>query len=58
MPPKKDKSIKIKVCILNASENSINYSIRLKDGVSITDGLKEIIKQSEALDKAENLKNK
>jgi len=47
MPPKKDKSIKIKVCILNASEKSQNYSIRLKDGVSITEGLKEIINQIE-----------
>jgi hypothetical protein len=47
MPPKKDKSIKIKVCILNLEDKSINYSIRLKDGVSITDGLQEIIKQLE-----------
>jgi len=58
MPRPKDTKTKIVVQIQQFNQKSINYSIRLKDGVSITDGLKEIIKQSEALDKAENLKNK
>jgi len=60
MPRPKDTKTKIVVQIQPFNQKSINYSIRLKDGVSITDGLKEIIKQSEALDKcvAENLKKK
>lgn len=35
----------LKVSLLSKTNKSINYSIRLKDGVSITDGLQEIIKQ-------------
>jgi len=35
----------LKVSLLSKTNKSINYSIRLKDGVSIADGLQEIIKQ-------------
>jgi len=35
----------LKVSLLSKNKKSQNYSIRLKDGVSITEGLKEIINQ-------------
>jgi ribosomal protein L39E len=34
MARKKDNAIKIKICILNKQNSSINFSIRLKDGVT------------------------
>lgn len=37
----------LKVSLLSKTKKSLNYSIRLKDGVSITEGLNEIIKQIE-----------
>jgi len=45
MPRPKDTKTKIVVQIQPFNNKSINYSIRLKDGVSITDGLQEIVKQ-------------
>ena len=45
MPRPKDTKTKIVVQIQPFNQKSINYSIRLKDGVSIADGLQEIIKQ-------------
>jgi len=39
----------LKVSLICKSKKSQNYSIRLKDGVSITDGLKEIINQIEKI---------
>lgn len=47
MPRPKDTKTKIVVQIQPFNQKSINYSIRLKDGVSIADGLQEIIKQLE-----------
>lgn len=43
----KDERTRVKVIIEPFNNKSINYSIRLKDGVSIADGLQEIIKQLE-----------
>ena len=37
----------LKVSLLSKNNKSINYSIRLKEGISITEGLQEIIKQIE-----------
>jgi ribosomal protein L39E len=39
---KKDKTIKIRVCILNKQNSSINFSIRLKEGLSIEQVNQEI----------------
>jgi len=39
---KKDNSIKIRVCILNKQNSSINFSIRLKEGLSIEQVNQEI----------------
>jgi len=44
MPPKKDKSIQIKVCILNKKNSSMNFSIRLKEGVTKEEAIKESVK--------------
>lgn len=44
MPPKKDNSIQIKVCILNKQNSSINFSIRLKEGVTKEEAIKESVK--------------
>ena len=44
MPPKKDKTILIKVCILNKQNSSINFSIRVKDGVTEKDAIEESVK--------------
>lgn len=38
----KDKSILIKVCVLNKDNSSINFSIRLKDNKTYKDAVKEI----------------
>jgi len=43
----KDERTRVKVIIEPFNQKSQNYSIRLKDGVSITEGLKEIINQIE-----------
>jgi len=43
----KDERTRVKVIIEPFNNKSLNYSIRLKDGVSITEGLQEIIKQIE-----------
>jgi len=45
MPRPKDTKTKIVVQIQPFNQKSQNYSIRLKYGVSITEGLKEIINQ-------------
>jgi len=47
MPRPKDKKTKIVVQIQPFNQKSQNYSVRLKDGVSITEGLKQIINQIE-----------
>jgi hypothetical protein len=47
MPRPKDTKTKIVVQIQPFNKKSLNYSIRLKEGVSITEGLNEIIKQIE-----------
>lgn len=44
--PKDNRDI-LKVSLLSKTNKSINYSIRLKDGVSIEEGLQEIIKELE-----------
>lgn len=38
---KKDNSVKVRICILNKQNSSINFSIRLKEGNDVE---KEIIK--------------
>jgi len=40
-----DNRAVLKVSLISKNQKSQNYSIRLKDGVSITEGLKEIINQ-------------
>lgn len=40
---KKDKSIKIRICVLNKQNTSINYSIRLKDGVTIDKAIEKSV---------------
>jgi len=39
----------LKVSLIGKNKKSLNYSIRLKDGVSITEGLKQIINQIEKI---------
>ena len=39
---KKDNSVKVRVCILNKQNSSINFSIRLKDGLSVEEAIKQI----------------
>lgn len=39
---KKDNSVKVRVCILNKQNSSINFSIRLKDGLSVEEVGKQI----------------
>lgn len=43
MGRKKDESIQIKVCILNKQNASINFSIRLKDGITKEEASKQIV---------------
>ena len=42
MSREKDKTIKVKLCVLNKQNASINFSIRLKDGLT----KEEVIKKS------------
>ena len=41
---KKDKSVKVRICILNKQNSSINFSIRLKEGVTKEEAIKESVK--------------
>ena len=41
---KKDNSVKVRICILNKQNSSINYSIRLKEGVTKEEAIKESVK--------------
>jgi len=44
--PKDEREV-LKISLIGKGKKSQNYSIRLKYGVSITEGLKEIINQIE-----------
>lgn len=41
---KKDNSVKVRICILNKQNSSINFSIRLKEGVTKEEAIKESVK--------------
>lgn len=41
---KKDNSVKVRICILNKQKSSINFSIRLKEGVTKEEAIKESVK--------------
>ncbi len=41
---KKDNSVKVRICILNKQNSSINFSIRLKEGVIKEEAIKESVK--------------
>ena len=40
---KKDNSVKVRICILNKQNSSINFSIRLKDGVTKKEAIEKSV---------------
>ncbi|CAB4136485.1 hypothetical protein UFOVP584_25 [uncultured Caudovirales phage] len=43
MGRKEDKTIKVKVCILNKQNASINFSVRLKDGLTKKEAIEKSV---------------
>ena len=40
---KKDNSVKVRICILKKQNSSINFSVRLKDGVTKKEAIEKSI---------------
>lgn len=46
---KKDNSVKVRICILNKQHSSINFSIRVKDGVNVEKLVVKFLKDNEII---------